>query len=198
LKMILAAEHAGPQQLARFKAEAEAAARLHHPNIVQIYEVGEHQGRAFFSLELLEGGSLAAKLRGNPLSAVEAAELIEALARAMHAAHGRGVVHRDLKPANVLLDPPSGEPPPANGRLALGTPKVTDFGLARRLDEDGQTRTGEIMGTPSYMAPEQARGHVRDVGPAADVYALGAILYECLTGRPPFRGATTLETLEQV
>jgi WD40 repeat protein len=186
LKMILAGGHAGEHERARFRAEAEAVARLQHPGIVQIHEVGEHDGHPFCALEFIDGGSLAQKLDGNSLPAREAARLVEALARAMHLAHSRNVVHRDLKPANVLL-------------TADGTPKVTDFGLARQLDSDsGQTQTGAVMGTPSYMAPEQASGRTHEAGPAADVYALGAILYECLTGQPPFKGATLLETLEQV
>ena len=185
LKMILAGDHAGPEDRERFRSEAAAAARLQHPNIVQVYEVGEFGGRAFFSLELVEGGSLAARLTGAPWPARDAAALVETLARAMHEAHRRGVVHRDLKPANVLL-------------AADGSPKVADFGLAKRLDlGDGPTRTGAVLGTPSYMAPEQAGGKSKEVGPAADVYALGAVLYELLTGRPPFRGETPLDTLLQ-
>jgi WD40 repeat protein len=203
LKMILAGAHAGRGELARFRAEAEAVARLQHPNIVQIYEVGEHGGQPFFSLEYLDGGSLANKLRGQPQPPGPAARLVEALARAMHCAHGHGIVHRDLKPANVLLASadavhgiPLGEGPAA---AACYVPKVTDFGLAKRLDDDaGQTRTGAVMGTPSYMAPEQAGGKAKTVGPAADVYALGAILYELLTGRPPFKAATSVDTLLQV
>jgi serine/threonine-protein kinase len=186
LKMILAGPHAGPAELARFRTEAEAVARLQHPNIVQIHEVGQQAGAPFFSLEFVDGGSLAQKLRGQPLPGRQAAELVETLARAVHHAHQRGVVHRDLKPANVLL-------------MADGTPKVTDFGLAKRLEGDaGQTQSGAVMGTPSYMAPEQAAGKGKEVGPPADVYALGAILYECLTGRPPFRGETLMATLQQV
>jgi serine/threonine-protein kinase len=185
LKMVLSGEHAGRAELARFRIEAEAVARLQHPNIVQVFEVGEAGGRPFFSLEFCPGGSLAERLRGTPLPALEAARLVETLARAMDAAHRAGVVHRDLKPANVLLS-------------ADGTPKVTDFGLAKRLhDSAGQTATGAVLGTASYMAPEQAEAR-KDVGPAADVYALGAILYECLTGRPPFQAATTLDTILQV
>jgi serine/threonine-protein kinase len=184
VKMILSGAHAGGDERARFKTEAEAVARLQHPNIVQIFEVGEHEGRPFFSLEFCPGGSLEAKLKGTPLPAREAAALVEKLASAIHSAHGQGVVHRDLKPANVLL-------------AAEGTPKLTDFGLARKLDEATRTQTGAVMGTPSYMAPEQARGE-KGVGPPADVYALGAVLYECLTGRPPFRAATSLDTLVQV
>jgi serine/threonine-protein kinase len=173
LKMILRGEHEGPEQRRRFRTEAEAVARLQHPNVVQIHEVGEHDGLPFFSLEFCPGGSLERKLGGTPLPPREAARLVQTLALAMQAAHERGIVHRDLKPANVLL---------AEG----GTPKVTDFGLAKKLDESGQTPSGAVVGTPSYMAPEQAGGKGREVGPAADVYALGAILYECLTGRPPF------------
>src|SRR5262245_30991858 len=176
LKMVLAGGHAGPAELARFRVEAEAVARLQHPNIVGVFEVGEAGGRPFLSLEFCPEGSLEQRLGGTPLPPEEAARLVETLAGAMHAAHRTGVVHRDLKPANVLLG-------------ADGTPKVSDFGLAKRLGEAaGQTATGAVLGTPSYMAPEQAEGR-KDVGPAADVYALGAILYECLTGRPPFKAA---------
>jgi eukaryotic-like serine/threonine-protein kinase len=171
LKMILAGSHAGAADLARFQTEAEAIARLRHPNIVQVYEVGEHEGKPYFSLEFCGGGSLEKKLGGTPLPPKEAASLVETLARAMQPAHEQHVIHRDLKPANVLL-------------AEDGTPKITDFGLAKKLDEAGQTASGAVMGTPSYMAPEQAEG--KAVGPLADVYALGAILYECLTGRPPF------------
>ncbi len=198
LKMILAGVHASPEHLARFRTEAEAVARLQHPNIVQVYDIGEHEGRSYFSLEYVDGGSLAQRLGGTPQQPRAAAALVQALARAVHYAHERGIVHRDLKPANVLLAACGLASSPAKPQAAELVPKVTDFGLARRLDEDGQTRTGDVMGTPSYMAPEQARGQVHEVGPPADIYALGAILYECLTGRPPFRGATLLETLEQV
>jgi hypothetical protein len=205
LKMVLAGVHAGPEQLARFQAEAEVAARLQHPHIVQIHEVGEHQGRPFLALELVEGHSLADLLRDKPLAPQPAARLLETLARAIHYAHERGVVHRDLKPANILLarghKRPACEPgrkPPSEDACGY-EPKITDFGLAKRLDEEsGQTQSGDVMGTPCYMAPEQAAGRVRDVGPAADVYALGAILYEMLTGRPPFKGATVLDTVAQV
>jgi eukaryotic-like serine/threonine-protein kinase len=168
----------------RFRAEAEALARLQHPGIVQVYEVGEHEGRPFFSLEFCAGGSLANKLAGGPLPPAEAAALVEAVARAVGVAHRAGIVHRDLKPANLLL-------------AADGTPKVTDFGLAKSLTQDGQqlSRSGTVLGTPAYAAPEQFDGAA---GAAADVYALGAILYECLTGRPPFQAATVLETLALV
>ena len=186
LKMILAGAHAGPRELARFRTEAEAVARLQHPNIVQIYEVGEQHRLPYCVLEFVDGGSLARKLAGTPLPPRQAAQLAATLAEAMHAGHQRGIVHRDLKPDNVLL-------------TADGTPKVTDFGLAKKLDADAdQTASGAIVGTPSYMAPEQARGRGKEVGPAADVYALGAMLYEALTGRPPFKAATPLETMLQV
>ncbi|HYT94092.1 MAG TPA: serine/threonine-protein kinase, partial [Gemmataceae bacterium] len=175
-----------PEHLARFQTEAEAVARLQHPNIVQIFEIGQHNGRPFFSLECCAGGSLANKLKGTPLAAAaEAAALVQQLARAAHAAHLRGIVHRDLKPANVLL-------------TEEGTPKLTDFGLAKKLDEVGQTHSGAVIGTPNYMAPEQAAGKTKEVGPAADVWALGAILYECLTGKPPFQGETLMSTLLEV
>jgi hypothetical protein len=203
---MLAAGHPHPAARARFRAEAEAVARLQHPNIVQIHEVGEADGLPFFALEYVAGGSLAERLAGQPLPARDAARLVAALAEAMHLAHSRNLVHRDLKPANILLASGGCEPPEV-GTLSGGShpplaeciPKITDFGLVRQLDTDsGQTLEGDVMGTPSYMAPEQAEGRARSAGPAADVYALGAILYECLTGRPPFEAATPLATLEQV
>jgi WD40 repeat protein len=186
LKMILAGAYAGPEQLARFRREAEAVAHLQHPHIVQIYEISAEDANPYFALELIDGGSLAQKLDGMPQPSREAATLVEMLARAVHAAHQRGIVHRDLKPANILL---TGD----------GVPKIADFGIAKRLDTGlGPTRSGDIIGTPSYMAPEQAAGKVKEVGPATDVYALGAILYEMLVGRPPFRAETPLETIHQV
>jgi tetratricopeptide (TPR) repeat protein/tRNA A-37 threonylcarbamoyl transferase component Bud32 len=186
LKMVLAGAHATPEHLARFRAESQAVAQLQHPNIVQIHEVGEQDGLPFFSLEYVGGGSLAQKIGGQPRPTREAAHMIETLARAVDYAHRHGVVHRDLKPANILL-------------TQDGVPKVTDFGLAKRLELDTtQTRTGTILGTPSYMAPEQARGDHKETGPLTDVYALGAILYELLTGRPPFAAATPSRTILQV
>jgi serine/threonine-protein kinase len=186
LKMVLAGEHAGPEERARFLAEAEAVAALQHPGIVQVYEFGTHAGLPYFALEYCPGGSLDDKINGTPLPASQSAGVAEQLARAVQAAHEQDIVHRDLKPGNVLL-------------AADGTPKITDFGLAKRVHSHSDlTQTGTILGTPSYMAPEQAAGDVKHVGPAADIYALGAILYECLTGRPPFKAATTLDTVLQV
>jgi hypothetical protein len=193
LKMVLAGGHAGPTVLHRFRTEAEAIGRLQHPNIVAVYEVGQHEDTPYLSLEFCAGGGLDRRLQGTPLQPDEAARLIATLARAVHAAHQAGIVHRDLKPANVLLVGAPDTP------LAACLPKVTDFGLAKKLEEQasGLTRTGEVFGTPSYMAPEQALA-ARDVGPASDVYALGAILYECLTGRSPFKAATPVQTMSQV
>jgi serine/threonine protein kinase len=192
LKMILAGVHAGEQELARFRTEAEAVARLQHPHIVQIHEVGEADGTPYCALEYCAGGSLEKKLAGTPPPPGEAARLVQTLAGAVQAAHQAGIVHRDLKPANILLASPGRQ----SGELI---PKVTDFGLAKKLDSaTGQTASGAIMGTPSYMAPEQAGGQSKEVGPAADIYALGAILYELLTGRPPFKAATTMDTILQV
>ena len=182
LKMIIGGPQGRADLLARFRIEAEAVARLRHPNILQIYDIGEVDGLPFVSLELLEGGGLDDRLAGTPQPGRFGAGLVATLARAVHAAHQAGIVHRDLKPTNVLFN-------------AEGVPKITDFGLAKRLESDSrQTETGQIMGSPSYMAPEQARGEGKAVGPAADIYALGAILYEMLTGRPPFKGETPIDT----
>jgi serine/threonine protein kinase len=187
LKMILAGAHAGQEERARFFTEAEAVARLQHPNIVQIHEIGEQGDCPFFSLEFVDGGSLAAKMAGTAQPPRDAARLVETLARTMHYAHQKGIIHRDLKPANILL-------------TAEGLPKITDFGLAKQLDrrDQRQTGSGQVLGTPAYMAPEQAGGKPRAVGPVTDVYALGAILYELLTGQPPFRGETPIDTIMKV
>jgi eukaryotic-like serine/threonine-protein kinase len=187
LKMILSGAYASAQDLARFQTEAEAAARLKHPNIVQIHQVGEHEGRPYMALEYVDGASLARDLSGTPWPGRRAAGLVETLAGAIEHAHRQAIVHRDLKPANVLL-------------TKEGSPKITDFGLAKIVAGGGPTLTqsGAVMGTPSYMAPEQAAGKGNQIGPAADIYALGAILYVLLTGRPPFKGETPLDTLLQV
>jgi WD40 repeat protein/tRNA A-37 threonylcarbamoyl transferase component Bud32 len=186
LKMLRYGEEANPEELVRFLTEVETAARLQHPHIVPIYEVAKAGRRPYFTMELVAGGSLADKIHGTPQPARRAVQLLEALARAVHFAHQHKIVHRDLKPDNVLL-------------TADGTPKITDFGLAKRLElGTGLTQTGAVLGTPSYMAPEQVGGKPAAIGPATDVYALGTILYEMLTGRPPFVGETALDTLQQV
>ena len=186
LKMILAGAHASDDQIARFHIEARAVAQIQHPGIVQIHEDGDHEGLPYFSLEFVPGGSLAQSIGGKPQPPRAAATMVMELCRAMAEAHARGIIHRDLKPANVLL-------------TLDGKPKITDFGLAKQMEGDSQqTRSGAIMGTPSYMAPEQAWGQTHEIGPLSDQYALGAILYEMLVGRPPFQGATALETLELV
>ncbi len=226
LKMILDDVLAGPEQRIRFRSEAEAVARLQHPHIVRIHEIGEHEGRPFFSLEFVGGGTLEQRLDGTPLPPRQSALLAEQIARAIHHAHLQGIVHRDLKPANILLvDLVPGKNADTLGmsvssRDASGTslpdktveagsissqprtpflPKITDFGLAKHLDHvEGPTGTGAILGTPTHMAPEQARGDNKRIGPPADIWATGATLYEMLTGRPPFRGAHTADTLLQV
>jgi serine/threonine protein kinase len=224
LKMVLTGIHAGPKDLARFRTEAEAIARLRHPNIVQIYDVREAGGRPFFVLEFVAGGSLAQHLQGKPQPVRAAAQMVETLARAVHAAHANGVIHRDLKPANILLQNDEGgrmQEKEEGGRMkdekeksssssfilppSSFFPKIADFGVAKCVVGDGEapdlcgpTATGELLGTPNYMAPEQAMVPRQPVGPAADVYALGAILYELLTGRPPFTGETPLDTILQV
>jgi serine/threonine protein kinase len=212
LKMLLHGTQANPKTLARFKAEAAAIARLQHPNIVQIHDVGESAGRPYFVLEYVAGGSLAQLLEGTPQPVRAAAQMVQTLARAVHAAHASGVIHRDLKPANILLRDERGHARDESrermlqaSRLESLIPKITDFGVAKfaRGDEDspdlqGPTATGELLGTPNYMAPEQAMVPRQPVGPAADVYALGAILYELLTGRPPFKGEAPLSTILQV
>ena len=188
IKMLLAGGYAGQRELERFKREAQAVATLRHPNIVQVYDTDEHDGFPYIAMEFMEGGTLSRVLAGAPQPAIGTAEAIATLARAVHAAHQAGIVHRDLKPGNVLI-------------TSDGTLKIADFGLARRLDGSGDsavTLAGARIGTPSYMSPEQAAGNAGVVGPASDIYSLGAILYEMLTGRPPFRGETAAETERQV
>lgn len=186
LKMIIHGGHASAESTARFLTEARAVARLQHPHIVQIHEIGDEAGLPFFALEFVEGGSLDRILAGTPQPPLKAAQLLETLARAMHYAHQQGIVHRDLKPANILV---AGD----------GQPKITDFGLAKQLaDDGGHTRTGQIMGTPRYMAPEQAFGDINAIGPAADIYAMGVILFEMLTGRTPFLSTNVHEILDRV
>jgi WD40 repeat protein/serine/threonine protein kinase len=211
LKVIRHGVHASAEEVARFCAEAEAVARLQHPNIVQIHEVGSQAGVNYLALEYVAGGNLDRQLAGTPQEPHAAARLTEMLARAVHHAHQRGILHRDLKPANILLQMGNGELGMGNEESLPGAssfpirhshfpiPKITDFGLAKRLEgEEALTQSGMILGTPSYMAPEQASGKRGPPTPAVDVYGLGALLYQMLTGRPPFQGSTPLSTLEQV
>ncbi|MBL8811344.1 MAG: protein kinase [Planctomycetaceae bacterium] len=187
LKMVLAGQNASPDALRRFVAEARAVAKLQHPSIVQIYDIGEHRGLPFMALELIDGTDLQKDLKGLPRDARRAAELVEELCRAMHYAHDHQVLHRDLKPANILVD-------------LQGKAKISDFGLARTIEGEtsGQTTEGTVMGSPSYMPPEQALGKVALVSPRSDQYSLGAVLYQLLTARAPFVGSTAVETVQQV
>ena len=203
IKMILAGQLAGDEDVQRFGAEARAAAHLQHPGIVPVYEVGEAEGRHYYTMAFIDGLNLNALIRDDYLPTPrEAADLARRVAEAIHYAHQRGVIHRDLKPANILLertDHREAMPLPLEGRPQRFEPRITDFGLAKRLDADAEmTGTGQVLGTPSYMSPEQAAGKVREIGVASDIYALGAVLYYLLTGRPPFRAATLADTLQQV
>ena len=183
LKVISLGQWASEAHLKRFRREAEAAASLDHASIVPIYEVGERDGSCYFSMKFVEGGQLDEVVRRTPISTRNAAELIAKVARTVHYAHEHGILHRDIKPGNILLD-------------ANGEPHLTDFGLARLLDtQSSVTRTIEVLGTPSYMAPEQAAGETTKLSKATDVYGLGAVLYQLLTGQPPFAGGTTYETI---
>ncbi len=183
VKMLLRRDLASPADLARFRSEAEAAAQLDHPGIVAILEVGEHDGLPFYSMRFIEGTTLARRLAEGSITPREGARLLAKVADAIHAAHGRGVLHRDLKPSNILID-------------AAGEPHVSDFGLAKRLEADQSvTHTGAILGTPCYMSPEQAAGSRGEIGPSSDVWSLGAILYQMLTGRPPFQASNPMDTL---
>jgi serine/threonine protein kinase len=182
LKMLLSGVYAGPQELTRFRREAEAIAALRHPHIVQVHDVGEVRGRPYFTLEFVEGGTLAQKLAGTQQPPREASELVATLVGAVQFAHQSDIIHRDLKPANILI-------------TADGVTKIADFGLARWIQEGRDfTLTGARIGTPNYMAPEQAMGKPSDIGPGVDIYALGVVLYEALTDKPPFTGATAAET----
>ncbi|MEI7688116.1 MAG: serine/threonine-protein kinase, partial [Planctomycetota bacterium] len=190
IKMFHPGRQPTPRERARFRTEAEAVARLAHPNVVQIFEIGEESGMPFLAIELAENGTLQDKLLDRPFEAGVAAELIETLARAIHHAHQQHVIHRDLKPTNILF-------------TADDAPKITDFGLAKIVEENSakpgdRTRSGEALGTPRYMSPEQALGRIEQIGPATDIYALGTMLYECLTGQPPFVSPSVVETIDRI
>jgi WD40 repeat protein/serine/threonine protein kinase len=210
LKMLRSANHASAAEITRFLAEARAKARLNHPNVVPLYEIGESDGLPYFVMALVEGGSLHARLADGPLPALQAAAIMQQVAEAIQHAHEHGVLHRDLKPHNILIrhERDAARPPVPNSSAetlcsrgpsaAQPVPMVSDFGLARLTEQEGLTATGEILGTPGYMPPEQAAGRVKDIGPHSDIYSLGAVLYSVLTGRPPFQAATMLETLRLV
>jgi serine/threonine-protein kinase len=184
--MLILGPWATEAHLKRFKTEAEAAANLDHPQIVPIYEIGQVQGQHYFTMKLVEGPSLKQLVISRPLAPRRAAELLAGAARAIHHAHERGILHRDLKPGNILLD-------------EKGQPQVTDFGLAKLVeDESTITNTMDVLGTPSYLSPEQATGQAKSLTKACDIYGLGAVFYELLTGNPPFAGGTTMETIRQV
>ncbi|MFO0945753.1 MAG: serine/threonine-protein kinase [Planctomycetota bacterium] len=186
LKMILAGQLASETAVQRFYREAQSAASLDHPNIVPIYEIGEHENRHYFSMAYVEGQSLADSAKKNPMSLEQAVRIVKQVAESVHYAHEKGIVHRDLKPANILID-------------KQNRPRVTDFGLAKQIDDDSNlTATGHVMGTPCYMSPEQAKGISKEIGPASDIYSLGGILYRLLTGKPPFLGNSQTETLVKV
>lgn len=183
VKMMLPGLLVSEAEASRFQNEAEVIANLRHPNIVAVHEVGAHDGQRYFSMDYVEGQCMAAVVRDHPLPARTAARYVKVIAEAIHYAHQQGILHRDLKPSNVLMD-------------KAGNPRITDFGLAKRLASDSRlTATGTVLGTPSYMPPEQADGKSRRIGPSSDVYSIGAILYELLTGRPPFQAATPLDTV---
>ncbi|HJZ93536.1 MAG TPA: serine/threonine-protein kinase, partial [Gemmataceae bacterium] len=213
LKVIPAGPDANPDDLARFRAEAEVVARLEHPNIVRVFEVGEGDKVAYLAMEYVSGGNLYKRVEGGrTLAPADAARLVEQIARGAHFAHERGIIHRDLKPSNILLEPRGpearrkdwvGEAPvptaPTEPAALVEQPKIADFGLAKQLNQTlGLTQSGMALGTPQYMAPEQAHGRSDQIGPGADIHALGAILYELLVGYPPFHGGSPLETMEQV
>jgi len=186
LKVIGLGQWASTPHLKRFRHEAEAAARLEHPQIVPIYEIGERDGSCYFSMKFVEGGQLDEVLRHKPMSIRRAAELLVKIVRTVQFAHERGILHRDIKPGNILLD-------------RHGEPHLTDFGLARLIEQESTvTNSFDVLGTPSYMAPEQAAGHVKELTAAADVYSLGAVFYQMLTSQPPFAGGTTYETIRMV
>jgi serine/threonine protein kinase len=186
VKMILAGQLAGPADLQRFRGEAEAAANLNHPNIVAIHEIGQQEGQHFFSMDYVEGQNLAEFVRTKPLAPKDAAKYLKIIAEAIQYAHERGILHRDLKPSNILID-------------QSGQPRITDFGLAKRMSGDSDlTISGQVLGSPNFMPPEQASGKRGQIGPHSDIYALGAILYYLLTARPPFAAESMTETLQLV